>query len=164
MAWYIHSTCGQSMVFKVFKPEAKGSLATVSTVQKDKKGVPLEITIGGGAYVLIKETGRTKKCFQTEVTDEWLEILHSNDAYMRMKARGFFTERQENHTVLDSQGNPDDMEKKDNTSQISDYDHAHGLDPRLDHAGTRATTGLNNQIGGEQPNAANEGNYGQILI
>lgn len=161
---YIHSTCGQTQVFKFYKPRKPGSVATTNEPLIGKDGKPVEIRIEGGAYVLNREMGRTKRISITEVTDEQLALLHSNEGYMRMKARGFFTEHNVGHIEADSKGNPLDMEKRDNTAQISDEDHAKGTDPRLEHASTRATTGINNQEGGLQPLSTQDGNYGDILL
>ena len=153
------------MTFKFYKQRAKGDTNTSSEPLRDPKtGKPLEIRLEGGAYVLLKHLGKVRKCFVTKVSDEELELLHSHPAYMSMKARGFFTERDEDHMVPDTKGNPDDMEIKDNTSQISDEDHAKGTDPRLDHAQTRATAGINNQEGGMQPEGSKEGSYGPVYL
>lgn len=161
---YIHSTCGQSMVFKAFKPRKEGDTSTVSEPLVGKDGKPIEVVIEGGAYVLNRELGRTKRVCITKVTDEQLAYLHSNDGYLRMKARGFFTEHAVGQIEADSKGDPLDMQKKDNTSQISDADHAKGTDPRLDHAATRATAGIANQEGGMQPLSAQDDGYGPIHL
>ena len=163
---YIHSTCGQPMVF-TFNEERKGKKKSdmfINIPKKDRNGKDLTIAIGGGAYVLNREAGRTRKVVITPVTDEELALLHTSTAYMNMKKRGFFTEHAVNHIEADASGNPMDMEIKDNTSQISDHDHAHGKDERLSHASTRATAGINNTLGGEQPDSADWDSYGQIKI
>lgn len=162
MATYIHSTCGQTMVFPVYRVEKENSTATTSVQLKGTDGKPMQIKIEGGAYVLLPNAGKARKGAVTKVTDEELELLHANEGYMRMKARGFFTEHSVDHLELDASGNPMDMEKRDNTAQISDKDHANGTDDRISHAGTRAFTGENNQIAGQQPLAAQDGNYGLI--
>ena len=148
----IHCTCGQSMEFAFTKVANSGSKDITYVPMKDKTGKDLVIRLGGGAYVLNREMGRTKKVCITQVTDEELELLHTHPAYLRMKDRGFFVERGEDRPVIDQiSGNPQDMEKKDNTSQISDEDHAKGTDPRLDHAGTKAFAGMRNQEKGAEP-------------
>ena len=164
MSTYIHSTCGQPQVFKFYKARKPKDPSTTNLPLLDNNGKPVEITIGGGAYVLMKTGGQTRKVVITEVSDEELALLHTSDAYMRMKERGFFTERSANHIEKDSKGNPSDMEIKDNTSQISDYDHAHGRDPRGEHASTRATAGIGNQEGGAQPDGSLNSDYGPIRI
>lgn len=161
---YIHSTCGQPQVFKFYKDRSSKDPSTVNQPLLDKKGKPVEISIGGGAYVLSREAGKTRRVVITEVTEEELELLHSCDTYMRMKARGFFTERTVNHIEADTKGNPSDMQIKDNTSQISDHDHANGTDERLDHAGTRATAGEQNREGGEQPIGSLNSDFGPIRL
>lgn len=161
---FIHSTCGQPQVFKFYKDRKPKSTETTNQPALDKTGKPLEIAIGGGAYVLNREAGTTRKVVITEVTEEELELLHTSDAYMRMKDRGFFTERVVNHIEKDSKGNPSNMKIKDNTSQIDDYEHAKGTDERVNHAGTRATAGLNNQEGGTQPEASLNSDYGPIRL
>lgn len=160
---YIHSTCGQTQVFKFFSPRNKGSTETTSKPLM-KNGKPVEIKIEGGAYVLMKHEGRTRKVAITEVTDEELVLLNSHPAYCRMKQRGFLTEHTVGHIEKDSKGNPMDMEIKDGTSQISDEDHATGKDERLNHAATRATAGINNQEAGMQPVGSQEGSYGPIYL
>ena len=164
MSTFIHSTCGQPQVFKFYQPRKPKDPSTVNIPLKDKNGNEVEIVIGGGAYVLAKVGGQTRKVVITEVSDDELALLHTSDAYMRMKSRGFFTERTANHIEKDEHGNPSDMQIKDNTSQISDVDHANGTDPRVDHAGTRATAGINNQEGGKQPIGSLESDYGPIRI
>ena len=164
MSTYIHSTCGQPQVFKFYQTRKPKDPSTTNIPLRDKNGKEVEIVIGGGAYVLSRQGGVTRKVTITEVTDEQLGLLHKCDSYLRMKERGFFTERAANHIEKDSKGNPSDMQIKDNTSQISDYDHAHGLDPRVEHAGTRATAGINNQEGGLQPDGSLNSDYGPIRL
>lgn len=161
---YIHSTCGQPQTFKIYKDRPSKSAETVNQPALDKKGKPIEIALGGGAYVLDVNGNAVRKVVITEVTDEELELLHKCDTYIRMKERGFFTEHQTGHIVPDSKGNPDNMEIKDGTSQISDHDHAQGTDERCNHGETRATGGPANQMGGEQPIGATTNDYGPIRL
>lgn len=144
------------MVFTINNPvDSKSAQQNVTVVK--------QITIGGGAYV-ITNMNRIPKVVITPVTDEELEMLMKNGAFVNMKARGFFTIQEDSSMTPDSQGNPMDHEIKDNCSQISDEDHAKGADPRCDHGGTRATYGEGNEFGGQQPIATAETSYGPILL
>ena len=164
MSTYVHCTCGQPMLFCFNEPSTNKNSFIVSP-KKDKDGNAIEIRVGGGAYVLTREGGRIRKVVITEFSDEEIALLNTHPAYLAMKKRGFITERKADHPELDAaSGNPTDMEKKDNTSQILDKDHAMGLDERVSHGGTRATGGIHNDVGGDQPLAANEGSYGHILL
>ena len=162
----IVSTCGQDMVFKFFEKEAKGSKAAVSRIRKDAQGKPMEIKIGGGAGVLIQSGGMVKRYEMTAVPDEVVKLLHTNDGYMRMKARGFFTEyaNETDEIKRARTGQPEDMERRDMCAQIDDHEHAQGLDDRISHAGTRAAAGPHDSDKGEQPLSALDGEYGAINI
>lgn len=145
-------TCGQDMVFNFFEPEKKGSRAVVNRLKKDAKGKPLQIKIGGGAGVLVQSGGVIKRYETTSVPDDVLALLHTNDAYKRMKARGFFTEYKEgDEVVMTRRGTPEDMQKRDQCAQIDDHEHAMGTDDRLNHAGTKAYAGIGNMDRGEEP-------------
>ncbi len=120
-----------------------------------------EVKVGGGAWV-IQGNRRVPKVVITEVTDDELAFLLKNDSFRRMHARGFMSIHTVGVMEADSRDLPADHEKKDNTSQILDSDHAHGLDPRCDHASTRAAYGEGNQFGGEQPDSVKETQYGEI--
>ena len=145
-------TCGQDMVFNFFEKEKKGSRAVVSRLRKDAKGKDLKVKIGGGAGVLVQSGGMVKRYEMTSVPDEVVELLHTNDAYMRMKLRGFITEYKEtDEVVMTQRGTPEDMERRDQCAQIDDHEHAMGTDERLSHAGTRAFAGQGNVDRGEEP-------------
>lgn len=168
MSKYIMSTCGQPQVFTFNKPYKKNDPSMVAQPETWKAGPnkdkPIEIKIGGGAYVLDRSMGRTRKVTVTEITDDEYEMLKSNSSYQFMKSRGFFTEYDVPQVSYDTKGNPADMEKHDNTSQLSDAEHADGSDDRCNHASTRATAGINNQNGGNQPASVSVDNYGPIHI
>ena len=164
MSWFVYSTCGQPQEFNVYEKRPKGDLSTVNKESKGRDGAPLKIRLNGGAYVLGKRDGKVFKVLVTELTDEEMELLRQNDAYCRMRDRGFFTEHKARDMRADAHGNPQDMEKRDDTAQISDADHAAGTDPRVDHASSRATAGLNNQDGGDQPVGSLNGEYGPVYL
>lgn len=168
MSTWIQCTCGQPQTFKFNKPYKKNDPSMVAQPMiwqsGPLKGKPIEIKIGGGAYVLDRSMGRTRRVYSTEVSDEELELLHKNKAYMRMLSRGFMVESKSPQVVYDKDGTPSDMQKHDNTAQLSDDEHASGVDPRCDHAATRATAGINNQNGGAQPASIASDNYGPIHI
>lgn len=153
---YIHSTCGQPMVFKITKP-----------VKRDSPDVNVEevgrISIAGGAWVINKDSRIPRVCI-TKVTDEELEILKKHPAFIRMMNRGFMSIHTVDHMEADSRGLPMDHQKKDNTSQIEDEDHAKGTDERCDHSSTRATFGEGNQFGGKQPAVVDFDDYGPIRL
>lgn len=159
MANYIHSTCGQSMVFRITEPKAH-----VKQAQADK--VIKEIRIGGGAWVITADGQRIPRCVDTEVTDEDLELLEANPAFQNIKKRGFFVVNRDEHQVRNTDGTPNDMERKDyGCSQISDNEHAEGSDPRTqENVGLRATYGEKNVYGGKQPITVEESDYGPIRV
>lgn len=145
-------TCGQDMVFNVYEQEKKGSRAVVNRLKKDAKGGDIKIRIGGGAGVLVATGGAVKRYELTNVPDEVVALLHSKDDYMRMKARGFFSEYKEgDEVVVNNRGTPEDMTRRDQCAQIEDHDHAMGTDDRLNHAGTKAFAGIGNVDRGEEP-------------
>ena len=116
-------TCGQDMIFNFFEKEKKGSRAVVSRLRKDAKGKPLQVKIGGGAGVLVQSGGVVKRYETTNVPDDIVELLHTSDAYKRMKLRGFFTEYKDgDDVVMTKRGTPEDMEKRDQCAQIDDHD------------------------------------------
>lgn len=161
---FVHSTCGQPMTFKFYRERKKGDVSVNSEPLIDPKTrKPVEIQIGGGAYVLNRESGKMRKVVITEVTEEELALLESHPAFKEMKARGFFTVRTVSHMEADAHGNPTDMEKRDNTSQILDEDHAKGTDHRLESNETRAFTGEANQVKGLEPEG-DQLSYGQIQM
>lgn len=154
---YVHSTCGQPMVF------------TVTTDTKDIKTpaaarIVKEIRIGGGAWVISSRGDKIPKVVITEVTDEELELLERSPAFQNMKRRGFMTIHDVGFMEADSRDLPMDHEKKDGTSQILDEDHAKGTDERIGHNATRATFGDGNQFGGKQPASVEESDYGPIRV
>lgn len=153
---YIHSTCGQNMVFRIVESPKRDS----PDVNVKEKG---RISIAGGAWVINKDS-RIPRVAITKVTDDELKILEDDPAFQRMKDRGFFTVHTVDHMEADSRDLPKDHAKKDNTAQIEDEDHANGTDERCDHSSTRATFGDGNQYGGKQPVVTENDDYGPIRL
>jgi len=157
-SWYVHSTCGAPMVFKLTEiPRPNTPDPTVRVLK--------EIRIGGGAGVIMLHGADIPKVVTTKITEEEKEILEHNDAFVRMANRGFLRIDQNPDPDRDRNDTPSDMEARDNTSQIRDEDHANGTDERTDYIGqygTRATAGDQNIIGGKQPVNTQEDNYGPI--
>ena len=116
--------------------------------------------------MLIQSGAMVKRYEITNVPDDVVQLLHTNDAYMRMKNRGFFTEyTSETDEIKRARtGQPEDMEQRDQCAQIDDHDHAKGLDDRISHGGTRAAAGPHDSDKGEQPLSAEDGEYGAINI
>lgn len=153
---FVHSTCGQPMVFNINEEVGNSKVPQPVKILKS-------IRIAGGAYVITKDS-TVPKIAITEVDDEELELLEKNPAFQNMKRKGFITIHDVGYMEADSKGNPLDHEKKDNTSQILDEDHANGTDQRLEHDGTFASWGEGNQFRGQQPIASQTSDYGPIHI
>lgn len=153
---YIHSTCGQSMVFNITEPRMLGD-------SEQNTNVIGKISIGGGAWVINKNS-RIPKVVITEVTDEELIALQGLRMFQDMCKKGYLSVHTVDHMEADSRDLPADHQKKDNCSQIEDADHADGTDERISHGETRASYGEDNQFGGKQPIATKDSSFGEIRL
>lgn len=153
---YIHSTCGQSMVFNITEPKNNGD-------QEQNTTVIGKIAIGGGAWVINKNS-RIPKVVITEVTDDELAALKNIKMFNDMCKNGYLSIHTVDHMEADSRGLPADHQKKDMCSQIEDADHADGTDERINHGETRASYGEDNQFGGKQPIATKDSSFGEIRL
>ena len=130
---YVHSTASQPMNYPIY---ADGPRQGQARKIKD-------ILIKGTANVIDPHTLFTPTGAVTEISDEDLEMLKKSPAFQRHVAKGFMK-------VIDkSELDTTDMQKRDNSAQLNDYEYANDLDPRVPRSGDcQAQCGENNRVVG----------------
>ena len=132
--YFVHSTSSQDMKYCIFADDGHG------------KSTPIkEITIFGNANVVNPRTLESPTGVVTEVSEVDYELLKKNPHFQRHCAKGFLK------VMPDvSQLDTSDLQKRDNSSQLQDYEYAKGLDARVPNSGMcQASCGERDAIVGE---------------
>lgn len=137
MANYVHSTASQDMIYPIY---AEG--------RHNQAKVVKEILIKGRANVTDPHTLVTPTGAVTAISDEDLALLKKSEAFQRHCLHGFMKVMQDK-SELDTS----DLQKRDNSSQLQDFEYATGKDSRVPNSDMcQASCGENNRILGAKGN------------
>ena len=133
---YVHSTASQPMTYCIFADGGHGRATPIK-----------EIVIKGKANVVDPKTFVSPTGVVTEVSDVDYELLKKNPHFQRHCAKGFL--KVTDVSELDTR----DLQKRDNSAQLQDYEYAKDLDERVPHSGAcQASCGERDAIVGTPGN------------